>query len=114
MTAPVGSSPSPASKGLVPDDWPIQAADTIVETIGKVRDKTTKPALLAARGLVYGLLAAIVGTVALVLVLVLVVRLYANYVPGDVWILYAVLGAVLTVLGLWLLRKANAPAATDD
>jgi hypothetical protein len=45
---------------------------------------------------------------------VLVVRLYANYVPGDVWILYAVLGAVLTVLGLWLLRKANAPAATDD
>jgi hypothetical protein len=114
MTAPVGSSPSPASKGIVPDDWPVQAADTIVETIGKVRDKTTKPALLAARGLVYGLLAAIVGSLALILVLVLVVRLYANYVPGDVWILYAGVGAFLAILGLWLLRKANRPAHHDD
>ncbi|MBA3282126.1 MAG: hypothetical protein H0U29_07840 [Acidimicrobiia bacterium] len=112
MAAPTTAGPSgpPSPNGVIPDEWPAQAADTIVETIGKVRDKTAKPAVVAARGLVYGLLGAVVGTVALVLFLVLVVRLYANYVPGDVWPLYAVLAVVMIPAGLILLKKANSPA----
>lgn len=112
MAAPTTAGPSgpSASNGVIPDEWPTQAADTIVDTIGKVRDKTTRPAIVAARGLVYGLLGLIVGTVALILALVLVVRLYANYVPGNVWPLYAVLAIALIPAGLILLKRANSPA----
>ena len=38
------------------------------------------------------------------------VRLYANYVPGPVYWLYAGLAAVFLLAGLLCLRKANAPA----
>lgn len=97
-------------QGVIPAEWPVQAADAIVDTIAKVRNKTTKPALVAARAMVYGLLAAVVGIVALVLLLVLVIRLWGNYVPGHVWIIYAVLAAVFSAVGIVLLRKANHPA----
>lgn len=109
---PAGSSSN--SSGIIPAEWPAQAADTIVDTIGKVRDKTTKPALTAARALVYGLLALIMGTVAVILMLALAVRIYANYVPGNVWILYAILAAVMIPAGLFLLKKANTPARSVD
>lgn len=114
MAAPTGPVGPPRSNGVIPAEWPAQAADTIVDTIDKVRDKTTKPALTAARALVYGTLAAIVGTMAAILLLVLVVRLYANYVPGNVWPLYAGFAVLFTGAGLWLLKKANAPAPSGD
>lgn len=98
--------------GLIPAEWPAQAADAIVENIGKVRDKTTKPAITAARGLVYGLIAAIVGILAVVMVLILSVRLYDNYVPGNVWPLYAALAVLMIGVGLLALKKANSPAPT--
>ncbi len=114
MAAPTAGSPGPPSpNGVVPTAWPAQAADTIVETIGKVRDKTTKPALTAARVVVYGLLGAIVGTVALILLLVLVVRVYDNYSPIGVWLLYAILAALMISGGLILLKRANQPAAAS-
>lgn len=109
--AKAASSPA-TTGGLVPAEWPAQAADAIVDTIGKVRDKTTKPAVTAARGVVYGTLAGIVGLVALVLVLILLVRVLANYVPGDVWLIYAALFVVLSIAGIVLLRKANRRPAT--
>lgn len=113
------ASPTPATSGptkadgIIPAEWPVQAADTIVDTIAKVRDKTTKPALTIARGLVYGLLAAIVGTVALIVFLVLGIRLYANYVPGNVWPIYAFFAVAFVGVGLWLLKKANTPAPSS-
>ncbi len=115
MAAPVGS-PGPSSpNGMLPPEWPVQAADKIVDTIATVRDKTTKPALTAARALVYGLLGGIAGLVALVLLLVGLVRFYANYVPGnDVWPLYAGLAVVLILSGLVLLKRANAAPAQDS
>ena len=95
---------------MIPAEWPAQAADAIVDTIGKVRDKTTRPAIVAARAVVYGFIAAVVGIIAAILALILLVRLYDNYVPGHVWPLYAVLFAVFTFGGVFCLRKANAPA----
>ena len=111
MAAPTaGPSGPPNSNGVLPANWPAQAADTIVETIAKVRDKTTKPAITASRGLVYGLLVLIVGTVALILALILVVRFYDNYSPIGVWFLYTVLAVAMIGSGTYLLRKATAPA----
>ena len=95
---------------MIPAEWPGQAADVIVDTIAKVRDRTTKPAIVAARGLVYGLMALIVGTVAAVLLLIVVVHMWDNWFPGKVWILYAILFVGFSTGGLVLLRRANAPA----
>ena len=110
MAAP---TPSPRGtkvpQGVIPAEWPAQAADTIVETISKVRDKTTKPALLAARGLVYGLVAAVVGSIAFFLLLLMIVRWYDVWAPGPVWPIYAFFAVVFLGVGLFALRKANAP-----
>jgi len=64
-------------------------------------------ARIGAGGTLLGLL---VGTVAAIVALILVVRLYANYAPGNVWPLYAGLSVVMVVAGLILLKKASAPA----
>ena len=95
---------------MIPAEWPAQAADTIVDTIGKVRDNTTTRAITAARWLVYGTIAGIVGIATLVLLLVMLVHMWDNWFPGQVWILYAILFAIFSIAGLVLLRKANAPA----
>ena len=112
MAAP---TPSPrgtkAPQGVIPAEWPAQAADTIVDTISKVRDRTTKPALLAARAVVYGLIAAVVGTISLFLVLLMIVRWYDVWAPGPVWPIYAFFAVVFSLGGLFCLRKANAPRA---
>jgi len=97
-----------STKGVVPAEWPAQAADVIVDSITKVREKTTRPAIVAARALVYGLIAGVVGLVATVLALTLVIRIGDNYLPGGVWVMYLVLCCVMTTAGLVLLRKANA------
>lgn len=111
MALPTSQRPAAqASKGLIPAEWPAQAADLVVDNIGKVRDKTTRPALVASRALVYGLLAAVVGTIALILLLVGVVRAYDNWAPGNVWPLYAALAVIFTVAGLVCLKRANRPA----
>lgn len=115
MAAPTPSPrPPKVPAGVIPAEWPAQAADTIVDTIAKVRDRTTKPALLAARGLVYGLVAAVVGSVAFFLFLLIIVRVWANYVPGHVWVIYAIFAVVFSGVGLWALRKANAPKPAAD
>lgn len=105
-----GVSDPAAANGVVPAEWPGQAADTIVETIDKVRHKTTRPALVAARAVVYGLVAAVVGSIALIALLVGTIRLADNYLPGNIWTTYAALFAVLSLAGLAALRKANQPA----
>lgn len=108
MAEPTPGQPSPRKPdGLIPAEWPAQAADTIVDTIAKVRDKTTKPALTIARGLVYGLLAAIGAVVGIVLLLVFVGRVYNNYSPIGAWLFYAVISTILLVGGVVLLRMAT-------
>ena len=39
--------------------------------------------------------------------LILIVRLWANYVPGHVWVIYAIFGVVFSAGGFVLFRKAN-------
>ena len=43
------------------DDWPAQATDTIVKVVGTASDKVTGPVTTAARAIVFGLFAAILG-----------------------------------------------------
>ena len=90
------------------DDWAAQTADTIERVVGGVRSKSTEPLERIARLLVYGLVAAVLGIVALVLVAVLVVRALDIAIPGEVWSAHLVAGGIFTLAGLFLWRKRSA------
>ncbi len=109
MALPSTSNGSTPQSSMVPAEWPKQAADTVVDTIAKVRDKTTKPAIVASRALVYGIIVAVVGSVALVLLLVGLIRVLNNYVPGQIWTVYLGLSVLFTLTGVIFIRKANKP-----
>jgi hypothetical protein len=99
-------------------EWPAQAADTIVRVVGEVRDATTGKAILAARGVVYGLLAGLLGAALGVMIAIASVRLLVVYLPESVfgpthvWAAHMITGLVFTIAGmvLWSKRK---PAAQD-
>jgi hypothetical protein len=113
-TSPPRPAALPGPPG--PDaDWPAQAADTIERVVGSVRDKTTGPALTVARGVVYGLFAALVGATAAVLAIIALVRLVDNYLPDawfgeeHMWATYLVLGVGFLALGALFWTRRHAP-----
>jgi hypothetical protein len=108
-TTPLQSGRRPAAPPAG-DDLPTQVADTIERVVGTVRDAATGRAITVARAIVYGTFAAIVATAVLVTSIVFLVRIIDNYLPGDVWATYLLLGGIFTVAGivLWSLRKTPA------
>lgn len=117
--ARAGSS-APSERRAPPEappsgDWAAQAADTIERVVGEVRDKTTGPALTAARSVVYGTFAALVGLTAFVLATIAAVRVVDNYLPdavfGDehMWAADLIIGVAFVVAGgvLWVRRNAS-------
>jgi hypothetical protein len=108
----------PGADGTSPldgHDWPAEAADSIERVVQGVRDKTTGPAISAARWTVAGLFAAIIGTGVLVLLCILLVRILDVYLPssvfGDehVWVAYLIVGLPPLIGGLVLLRRRVTP-----
>jgi hypothetical protein len=83
-------------------DWSAQAADTIESVVESIRSKTAIPLTTVARALVYGIVAGVMGGAALLLLVIGVVRLLDAYLPGNVWTIYAGLGGVFTLAGLFL------------
>src|SRR5829696_5332357 len=96
------SSTGNDSDSAVGQDWPAQVADTAARLVEQVRDKTTRPAITAARGVVFGLIALSIGTVAAFLFLIGTIRLVNGYLPGKVWTTYLLLGGIFTVGGALL------------
>jgi hypothetical protein len=87
-------------------DWAVQAADTIENVVGTIRDKTTVPLTTAARAIVYGLLAMFAGATALVLFAIALVRLIDVVTgEGNVWIAHLIVGMVFVIPGFILWRK---------
>lgn len=88
--------------------WPDQATDLIVSTVATVRDKTVGPAMTAARAIVYGLFALLVGGTALVLATIFVIRIVTVYTGGRVWIPQIGLGILFGIVALVLWGRARA------
>ncbi len=111
-TSGPGSSPRaplPSIPTITGGDWPAQAADLIVTSVDKVRDRTTVPLMTLARAAVFGVF---IGTFVVVLCTLLVIgliRLLDLVIPGGVWLPYLLLGVVVTGLGALLFRKRNEP-----
>ena len=113
MADPV-QTPTREQSGPLPDQWPTQATETIVRVVGRVRERTTSPAITASRGIVYGLFAAILAVVAVVLAITLAIRVANNYLPGQIWTIYVALGILFTVGGLFLWGKAFSTPPEKD
>lgn len=100
------NSPAPTSD----HDWTYDVTDRIESVVKIVRDKTTVPATLVARGVVYGLVAGVLGAAILFLLVVSVVRLLDVYLPFHpigrrVWVVDAAAAAIFLGSGAFLWRK---------
>jgi hypothetical protein len=107
---------APAPSSADTSDWPAQAADTIERVVGSVRDKTTGPAITAARWVVYGTFALVVGTVVAILLAIAAVRMLDVYLPDawvgedHTWVAHLVVGGLFTLAGAVLWSRRTAPA----
>lgn len=111
LGAPIGRPP-PGGKPVSPaPEWAVQALDKVDEIVVKVRTNTTDRLARIARLVVFGLLAVIMGSTAGVLALIGLVRGLDELLPGPVWVVYLLLGAIFTAAGalLWA-KKAPRPA----
>lgn len=98
-------------------DWADQLADLIQNVIDNIHDFAVVPLTTVARGVVYGLLALIVGFLAAVLFAILLVRVVNIYLENwlhlasSVWLADLVVGTIFIGLGLyfWHKRYQKAP-----
>lgn len=90
-----------------------RALDTIDTVVATVNDKAVRPAIVAARGIVFGIIIAVVGLVVLLLLGVGVVRLLTDDVfHQHVWITYLALGGLFCAVGAFAYsRRGAAPRA---
>jgi hypothetical protein len=105
------SLPPPAPPPAPPADWPATATRKLVDTVDLVRAKATDPAIKVGRGIVYGLLIAILSVPAVALACVFLIRIVDVYVPGDVYWAYLIVGGVLLLSGIivWSQRTRKPP-----
>ena len=106
------TSPSPAGPAASPNDWPEQVAGRIDSVVSALRDKTTRPVTLAARGIVYGIVVAALGAALFILLTISVIRLADVYLPihpvgRRVWIVDGVAAAIFLLIGTFLWRKGR-------
>src|SRR5436305_13727132 len=87
------------------DDWAIQTADTIDRIVESVRSNTSDRLVSITRGVVFGLLALILATTALVVVSIVVVRVLVILL-GTAWAAYLLLGGLCTLSQLLFWRQA--------
>jgi len=95
-------------------DWPAQATDSILNLVDSVRDKTTGPALTAARALVYGTIIFLLSIPLGIMLLVGAIRAMEGVllrlgVTDPIYIVYLTFGVLLVLASRFLFRKAKRP-----
>lgn len=96
---------------------PSRGADAVQLVVDTIHDKAVRPAILAARAVVFGVLVAAMAVVLAVLGSIAAVRLLDVYAFGHrVWLSYVVVGGLLTVVGLaaWTRRSARPSPVRPD
>ena len=90
------------------DQLSTRALDTVDTVVDTVHDKAIRPALIAARSIVFGVIIAVVGTAVLVLFCIAVIRLTA--IAGHrVWASYIGLGLIFSAVGAFLYSRRGQP-----
>ncbi|HXQ18502.1 MAG TPA: hypothetical protein VN781_02630 [Acidimicrobiales bacterium] len=101
--------------GRLGADWPAKAADLVELAVDNVFDRVVRPAVVAVRAVVFGLLIGAAGTVALLAISIAFVRLLDVYAfGGRVWASDALVGAVLSAAGLFAWSRRAARPTGDE
>jgi hypothetical protein len=109
-SAAAGASVPPLSQA----DWPAKVADTIEDVVGSVQDRVVRPLILVSRGIVFGIIIAVMAILLSVVMAIAVVRLLDVYAfGGRVWASDALLGAILVLGGGFAWTKRTARGAGD-
>ncbi len=102
---------------LTDPNWATETTDIVVSFIDTVRSKTTQNLVYAARGVVFGLIALIVGAFALTIALVMAMRGLQSLLElattweRAVYLSYFIVGGVFSIAGVWLFKKRNTAAS---
>jgi len=108
------SGPGLGAASVSEAEWPAKVADTIEEVVGSVHDRVVRPLTLVARGVVFGVIIAVMALVLSVLVVIALIRLLTVYAFGErVWASYALLGALLVAGGAYAWTKRAGPSAEE-
>jgi len=106
-------SATPAAS-LSQAEWPAKVADTIEDVLEGVQDRVVRPLILAARGLVFGIIIATMALVLSVVMAIALVRLLDVYAfGGRVWASDALLGAILVLGGGYAWTKRGTRGAEE-
>jgi len=103
---------------LTDPNWATETTDKLVSLIDNVRAQTTQKVVYAARGAVFGVIAAMLGTLIAVIVIIGLFRgvqaLLELAVGWDraVYLSYLIIGALFSIIGFVLFHKRN--SATTD
>ncbi len=98
---------------LTDPNWAPELADTVERVVGTVREKTTDNAVKAARAVVFGLLGAVLGITALVLLVIILTRGLQSLLDlavtwgQAVYLSYFIIGGICCLLGALLMKKRH-------
>jgi TM2 domain-containing membrane protein YozV len=102
---------------LTDPNWATETTDTLVSFIDTVRTKTTQNIVYAARAVVFGLIAVIVGAFAFGLLLIILTRgIQALLELTTTWeravyLSYLIVGSLFCLISIVLFKKRNAASS---
>ncbi len=104
-------SPATRLPGSGPlSDLPVRGTDLVESLVTLLRDKTVRPATLATRAVVFGIIIFAASVVTVTLVSIALIRLLTVYAfDGRVWLSDLVVGVMFVVAGLaaWTQRTVS-------
>jgi hypothetical protein len=96
------------------DELSHRALDTIDAVVATVNDKAIRPAIVAARAIVFGVIIGVVALVVVVLLSVGFIRLTTDYLfHYRVWVAYLALGAIFCAGGAFAYSKRGVAPHAD-
>jgi uncharacterized protein YacL len=95
------------------DNLSNRALETIDSVVAVVNDKAVRPAVTAARGVVFGVIIGVIAIAVLVLFCIGFIRFTTVYIFHEVWISYLVLGAIFNVGGFFAYSRRGVTADFD-
>ena len=85
-----------------------RALDTIDTVVATVNDRAVRPAVVAARSVVFGIIIAVIGITVVVLFCVGFIRL-TTIAGHRIWASYIVLGLIFSAVGAVLYARRGLP-----
>ncbi len=92
----------------ISDALSTRALDTIDSVVATVNDKAVRPAIVAARGIVFGVIIAVVGITVVIMFCIGFIRL-TTIAGHRIWASYLILGLIFTAIGAVLYSRRGVP-----